>query len=95
MSFYQGVSTNYSNTKVQDVIQDITKIDNVQDVLGATTTLNKISTTKTELNNSIISLQLQVSTQANLITSLQEQIDQNTLLIQELQNFVIAFKNAP
>jgi hypothetical protein len=93
MSFYQGVSTKYKNTKVDDVIQDITKIDSVQDVLGATATLNKISTTKSELNNSIISLQLQVSTQANLIATLQDQIDQNLLLIQELQNFVIAFQN--
>ncbi len=92
MSFYQGVSTKYKNAKVDDILQDITQIDSVKDVLGATTTLNQINLTKTALNNDIISLQLQVSTQANLITTLQEQADQNTLLIQELQNFVIAFQ---
>ena len=93
MSLYQGISTNYNNVRVEDVINDKTKIDSNLDVLGATYSLAQMELVKTELNGTITTLQNQVNSQAILITALQEQANENTLFIQELQNFVLALQN--
>jgi len=89
MSLYQGISTNYNNVRVEDVINDKTKIDS----MGATYSLAQMALIKTELNGTIATLQEQVNSQAILITALQEQANENTLFIQELQNFVLALQN--
>jgi hypothetical protein len=53
MSLYQGISTNYNNVRVEDVINDKTKIDSNLDVLGATCSLAQMALIKTELNGTI------------------------------------------
>jgi hypothetical protein len=76
-----GVSTNYNNVRVEDVINDKTKIDSNLDVLGATYSLAQMELIRSDLGGQI--------------TALQEQIDQQAVLIQELQAFVVALQSEP
>jgi hypothetical protein len=76
-----GVSTNYNNVRVEDVINDKTKIDSNLDVLGATYSLAQMELIRSDLGDQI--------------TALQEQIDQQAVLIQELRDFVIALQSEP
>jgi hypothetical protein len=76
-----GVSTNYNNVRVEDVINDKTKIDSNLDVLGATYSLAQMELIRSDLGDQI--------------TALQEQIDQQAVLIQELRDFVVALQSQP
>lgn len=71
---FLGISTTYGNVAPEDVINDKTKIDSNQDVLGANYSLAQMEVIKTELNDTISTLQTQVNEQAVKLAFLEEKL---------------------
>jgi hypothetical protein len=71
---FVGISTTYGNVKVEDIIQDKSKIDSNLDVLGANYSLAQMETIKDDLLAIINTLQAQVDEQQTNITYLEERL---------------------
>jgi hypothetical protein len=78
MSYSGGLTINYTGARVEDVILNKANIDSDKDVLAASYSLEQMQEIKTELLAAIATLQTQVNEQA--------------ILIQQLQDFVIALQ---
>jgi hypothetical protein len=78
MSYSGGLTINYTGARVEDVILNKANIDSDKDVLAASYSLEQMQEIKTELSATIATLQTQANEQA--------------ILIQQLQDFVIALQ---
>ena len=75
MSYVGGISINYTNSRVEDIILNKANIDSDKDVLAASYSLEQMQEIKTELSATITTLQAQVNTYESRIALLEEKID--------------------
>jgi hypothetical protein len=86
--FGYGISTSYNNVRTEDVINNSVNINSNLDVLGASYSLAQMDLIRSDLG-------AEITAQAALIQDLTAFVDEQSVLIDELRQFVIALQTQP